>query len=392
MDAHGPELAPDTRLIHLGEEESIHGAAAPPLFQTSTFLFDTVESLYEAMAERPAGPPYTYSKTGNPSLDLAERKIASLEGVDACKLVGCGNASLSMTIMAHTEAGAHVVLPDTAYYPVRHLLGEVLSRFGVTHTLVDGRRIEDFADAMRPETTLVYMEAPSSMMMRMQDVAGVTKVAKERGATTMIDNTYNTPLHFNPAQHGVDVVCHSVTKYLGGHSDLLAGAICTDERRMDRILRGEINAFGAAAPFVGWLVTRGLRTLSLRVKRVEATANRIAAWLEGRPEVVRVHHLGLPSYPQRELVESLLRGTTGLFSFELADPSIEAARAFANRLTLFGRGVSWGGHESLALASWVKTIDGERAVVRIYCGLEDPEDLRRDLEQAFRSETVEVSE
>ena len=320
MDAHGPELAPDTRIVHLGEGDPILGAAAPPLFQTSTFLFETVEGLFDAMAERPAGPPYSYSKTGNPSLDLAERKIASLEGMDACKLVGCGNAALSMTIMAHTEAGSHVVLPDTAYFPVRHLLGDVLARYGVAHTLVDGRRIEDFADAVRPETTLIYLEAPSSMMMRMQDVPAVAKMAREKGIATMIDNTYNTPLHFNPAAHGVDVVCHSVTKYLGGHSDLTAGAILTDAARMDRIVRGEVNAFGAASPFVGWLVTRGLRTLSLRVKRVEATANAVAAWLEGRPEVARVHHLGLDSYPQRELVQTLLRGTTGLFSLGTRRP------------------------------------------------------------------------
>lgn len=385
------DLALDTRIMHLGEEP-ILGAAAPPLFQTSTFLFDSVEDLFGAMSERPAGPPFSYSKSGNPSLHLAERKIADLEGTDACKLVGCGQAALSMALIAHVEAGAHVVLPDTTYFPVRHLLDGVLKRFGVAHTLVDGRRVEDFADAIRPETTLLVLEAPSSMMMRMQDVPGVVRVAKERGIATMIDNTYNTPLHFTPAAHGVDVVCHSVSKYLGGHSDLNAGAICADARTMDRIVRNEINAFGSAAPFVGWMVTRGMRTLSLRVKRVEATANAVAGWLEGRPEVARVHHLGLESYPQRDLVRALLRGTTGLFSLELADPSLEAARAFVDRLGLFGRGVSWGGHESLALAVWVKTLDGERAVVRLYCGLEDPGDLIRDLEGAFGGRTQEVSE
>lgn len=385
MDPHGDALGPATRIVHLGEETRIEGAVVPPIFQNSTFLFDTVQELFEAGAKSPAGPPYTYSKSGNPSLNLAERKIADLEGVDACKLVGGGMASLSMTILAHTAAGAHVVLPDTAYFPVRALLEGMLARFGVTHTLVDGRRKEDFLDAIRPETSLIYLEAPSSIMMRMQDVDAVTAEARAKGIATMFDNTYNTPLHFNPAKHGVDVVCHSVTKYLGGHSDLMAGAICTDAERMDRIVRGELNAFGAAAPFVGWLVTRGMRTLPLRMKRHEATANAIAAWLESRPEVARVHHIGLPSYPQRGLVESLLSGTGGLFSLELNDPTLDTAQRFVNALKLFGRGVSWGGHESLALAMPAKTLDAPdgRAMIRLFCGLEEPEDLQRDLEQAF---------
>lgn len=383
MDHHGDSLGLSTRLVHLGEEETIHGAVVQPIFQNSLFLFDTVEGLYDAMAEHPAHAPHSYSKTSNPSLALAERKIADMEGTDECKLTGCGAAALSMTVMAHVAAGAHVVLPDTAYYPVRHFVGDTLSRFGVTHTLVDGRRKEDFLDAIRPETSLIYLEAPSSIMMRMQDVDAVTAEARAKGIATMFDNTYNTPLHFNPAKHGVDVVVHSVTKYLGGHSDLTAGAICTDRARMDRIVREQVNAYGAAAPFVAWLVTRGLRTLPLRMKRHEATANAVAAWLEARPEVATVHHLGLPSYPQRDLVTSLFSGTGGLFSLELKNEDIAESRRFVNALRLFGKGVSWGGHESLALAMPVKTLDGSRSVIRLFCGLEEPEDLIRDLEQAL---------
>jgi len=386
MDPHGDEvLGIDTRLVHLGEEQTIEGAVVQPIFQNSLFLFDTVEGLFDAMSHNPASAPHSYSKSSNPTLNLAEQKIADLEGADACKLVGCGASALSIPIIAHTSAGSHVVLPDTAYFPVRHLLSDMLARFGVTHTLVDGRREEDFLDAIRPETSLIYMEAPSSIMMRMQDVDGVTAEARQRGITTMFDNTYNTPLHFNPLKHGVDVVCHSVSKYMGGHSDLIAGAICTDAKRMDRIVRSEINAFGAAAPFVAWLVVRGLRTLSLRLKRHEATANALAAWLEARPEVARVHHLGLPSYPQRELVEKLFSGTGGLFSLEFEDQSLETANRFVNALRFFGKGVSWGGHESLALSMPVKTIDGNRVAIRLFCGLEDPVDLQKDLEQAFQA-------
>ncbi len=381
MDPH--DLGVSTRLVHLGEEETIQGAVVQPIFQNSLFLFDRVEELYDAMGEHPGHAPHSYSKTSNPSLSLAEQKIANLEGLEECKLVGCGAAALNMVAMANVEAGSHVVLPDTAYFPVRHFVAHTLAKFGVTHTLVDGRRKDDFLDALRPETSLVYLEAPSSIMMRMQDVEGVTAETRARGITTMFDNTYNTPLHFNPAKHGVDVVVHSVTKYLGGHSDLTAGAICCSRARMDRMLDHEINAFGAAAPFVAWLVTRGLRTLPLRLKRHEATANAIAAWLESRPEVARVHHVGLPSYPQLSLVESLFSGTGGLFSLELENEDLAEARRFVNALRLFGKGVSWGGHESLALAMPVKTLDGSRSIVRLFCGLEEPEDLQKDLERAL---------
>lgn len=392
MDPYGSDVGVDTRLAHFGEHEKIKGAVVPPLFQNSLFLFDTIEELFGEMARNPAGPPHTYSKSGNPTNHLAERKIADLEGADACKIVGGGMAALGTVLIAQTAAGAHVVLPDTSYFPVRAMLDGLLSRFGVTYTLVDGRKKEDFLDAIRPETSLIYMEAPSSMLMRMQDVEGIAKEARSRGISTMFDNTYNTPLHFNPLKHGVDIVCHSVTKYLGGHSDLMAGAICSDAKTIDRIVRTEMNALGvAAAPFVSWLVTRGLRTLSVRLKRHEATANAIAAWLETRPEVARVHHLGLESYPQRDLVRSLLSGTGGLFSFELVDPSGDAALGFANRLKIFGRGVSWGGFESLVVASELKTIDCPegRWVVRLFCGLEDPDDLRRDIEQALTAPSVE---
>lgn len=386
MDPHGDDaLGIGTRLVHLGEEQTIEGAVVQPIFQNSLFLFDTVEGLFDAMSHNPGSAPHSYSKSSNPTLNLAEQKIANLEGADACKLVGCGASALSIPIIANTSAGSHVVLPDTAYFPVRHLLTDMLARFGVTHTLVDGRRKEDFLDAIRPETSLIYMEAPSSIMMRMQDVDGVTAEARQRGITTMFDNTYNTPIHFNPMKHGVDIVCHSVSKYMGGHSDLIAGAICTDAKRMDSLVRSEINAFGSAAPFVAWLVVRGLRTLPLRIKRHEATANAIAAWLEARPEVARVHHLGLPSYPQRELVQKLFSGTGGLFSLELEDQSLDTANRFVNALRFFGKGVSWGGHESLALSMPVKTIDGNRVAIRLFTGLEDPKDLQNDLEQAFQA-------
>lgn len=376
-----------TRLAHFGEEDKVLGAVVPPIFQNSLFLFDTVDELHQAMTTNPEGPPAHYSRISNPSVSLAERKIADLEGAEACKLIGTGQGALTLAILSQVDAGAHVVIPDTAYGPVRGLLEDVLARFGVTHTLVDGRDPQEVLDAIRPETRMVYLETPSSILFRMQDVDAITRVTREKGIVTTFDNTYNTPLHFNPLEHGVDIVCHSATKYLGGHSDLTAGAICTDRERMDRIVKYELNFLGSILhPFSAWLLTRGLRTLQIRLKRHEATANTVAGWLEQRPEVALMRHVGLPSFPQRDLVEKYLRGSTGLFSFEPVVQEAERVKAFCDRLKLFGRGVSWGGHESLVIPIPVTALGMHetRWVIRLYCGLEEPEDLIRDISEALR--------
>jgi cystathionine beta-lyase/cystathionine gamma-synthase len=288
--------------------------------------------------------------------------------------------------MACVEQGSHIVAADTCYGPVRDFVSKYLARFGVTHTWVDGRSVEDFADAIRPETSLVYLESPSSLFFRMQDVRGVAQVAKDRGIATIMDNTYNTPLHMNPAEFGVDYVCHSATKYFGGHSDLTAGVVCCDAERADQLLRNEVAYFGAVLhPFAAWLIMRGLRSLSMRLKRHEATANVVAGWLENRPEVEVVHHLGLASFPQRDLVARDLRGTGGIFSFEPKEQATEKVFAFCDRLRLFGRGISWGGHESLVVAQHCAPSDYKepRWVIRLFCGIENPEDLIADLEQAI---------
>lgn len=375
-----------TRLAHFGEDEKLLGAVVPPIFQNSLFLFDRVDDLFSAMTNNIEGPPCHYSRISNPSVDLAERKIADLEGAEACKLVGTGMGALTLAILSTVESGAHVVAPDTCYGPVRGLLNDVLPRYGVTHTLVDGRDTQELLDAIRPETKLVYLESPSSILFRLQDIEAITKVTREKGIVTAFDNTYNTPLHYNPIRHGIDIVCHSATKYLGGHSDLTAGAVCTDRERMDRIVKYELNYLGSILhPFSAWLLTRGLRTLQLRVARHEATANTVASWLETRPEVDLVRHISLPSFEQRDLYQRMIGRSTGLFSFEPKVQEAERVKAFCDHLKLFGRGVSWGGHESLVIPIPMTAmgLDGPRWVIRLYCGLEEPEDLIRDLTDAM---------
>jgi len=380
------DTGPGTLLGHFGEDEKIKGAVVPPIFQNSLFLFDTCDELHHTLSENLEGPPYHYSRISNPTVELAERKIAALEGVEACKLIGTGMGAITLAILSSVAAGAHIVAVDTLYGPIKGLLNDVLVRFGVIHTLVDGRDTQELLDVIRPETTLVYLESPSSLLFRLQDIDAITRVTREKGITTAFDNTYNTPLHFNPVKHGIDIVCHSATKYLGGHSDLTAGAICSDRTRMDRIVRHELNYVGSILhPFPAWLLTRGLRTLPLRIDRHESTANTVAAWIEGRPEVERVHHISLDSYPQRDLYRSMLGRSSGLFSFEPKVQEGERVKAFCDRLRIFGRGVSWGGFESLVVPLPVHALgmSEPRWVVRLNCGLEEPEDLIRDLQQAI---------
>ncbi|MCW5942372.1 MAG: PLP-dependent transferase [Fimbriimonadaceae bacterium] len=378
----------DTLLQHVAEEDRTLGAVVPPIFQTSLFVFDKPEDMRTTMFERPGGPPFHYSRVGNPTNDILERKIALLEKAEACKAFSSGMAAISAAIFHACRAGSHAVMIDTAYPPSRMFLNTLAQRYGVSHTYVDGRTVESILDAVRPETTLIYLESPSSFLFRLQDLRAVAAFARERGITTVIDNTYASPLYQNPIEMGIDIVCHSASKYLNGHSDVVAGVLCTSRERMEAIVREEVALLGAALPpFPAWLMLRGLRTLRLRVKQHEATANEVAAWLERQPWVQNVNHVGLPSHPQRALVESQMRGSTGLFSFEPTFQTQEANDAFVGALRLFRCGVSWGGHESLAVPLFVTPLDRPEGfrLVRLYCGLEDPADLIEDLDQASRA-------
>jgi cystathionine beta-lyase len=381
-----PGLGWNTLIQHYGEEEKIHGAVVPPIFQNSLFVFDTVDELGDSMSKRFGSPPHGYSRIGNPSLDLIEKKLAMLEGTESCKVLGTGQAALTMAVMSFVKQGSHVVCVDTGYGPLLSLLSDYLSKFGVTHTFVDGCEVAEVVAAIRPETTAIYLESPSSLVFRLQDMEAIAKVARDREITTICDNTYNTPLHMRPHDIGIDIVCHSATKYLGGHSDLTAGAICTSHERMDRMLRHEVNLLGSILhPFQAWLLTRSLRTLSLRLARHQQTGNIVASWLESRDEIERVHHISLPSFPQHNLYKKMMSGSGGLFSFEPKIQEPAKVKEFVNKLKLFQRGVSWGGFESLAVTMGVKPIGypEKKWIVRLFCGLEDSKDLIADLEQAL---------
>ncbi|MBN9500233.1 MAG: PLP-dependent transferase [Armatimonadetes bacterium] len=353
MDSH-TEMGLNTRLAHFGEDVKLEGAIAPPIFQTSLFVFDTFDQFESGIVGNPEGPPYHYSRIGNPTVDLAERKIADLEGTEECKLIGTGMGAITVAIMSCVESGAHVVAVDTCYGPTRTLLSDYLKRFGVKVTFVSGLSADEVIEAITPETTLIYLESPS--------------------------------VFSNPVQFGVDIVIHSGTKFFGGHSDLTAGAVCTTKARMDRLAKEEVNLLGSIlAPFPAWLLMRGLRTLGIRMKRHQETGNIVASWMNEQSQVERVFHVGLPNFPQRELFEKQMRGSTSLFSFEPKTQDKERIMRFVEGLELFQLGVSWGGYESLVVPIYGKPDDWlePRWVIRLFCGLEEPEDLISDLRQSL---------
>lgn len=379
-----------TLLQHHGEEDLPYRSVVPPLIHNSLFTFEDVEA-FQSVGDGRTGP-YAYSRVGNPTVRIAERKLARLEGAEDAKLVAGGAAGLAAVVLTSLQDGNHIVAVETAYGTSRVVAESVMGKYGASVTLVDGRDPQEVLDAIRPETALIVLESPSGMVFQLQDFEAITKVAREKGITTMSDNTYSTPLYQNPLAMGVDIVVHSCSKYLGGHSDIVGGVVCSTTERVERISALVNNLGSILSPFPAWLLIRGMRSLEVRIKRVEQTANLVAVWLESRPEVALVRHVGLPSHPQRDLARHQMRGSTGILSFEPVSQDRAALNRFLDALTVFQRGVSWGGFESLALGGPLKLLGwpGERLVVRLYCGLEDPADLLADLDRAFQAASAKA--
>ncbi len=376
----------NTDLAHFGEDEKHLGAVIPPIYSNTTFVFDTMEELHEALFNNPGGPPYHYSRVGNPSTDLLERKLAHFEGGEACKVFAAGMTAVAFAVMACVKAGDHIVSVDGIYGPAKSFLTEFLAKFGVACSIVDGRDTQAVLDACLPNTTLIYLESPTSNTFRLQDVPAICAFARSKGIKTIVDSTYNTPIHMKPLAVGADMVIQSLSKYYGGHANAMGGAVIGSFADIDSLTKNEIPMMGGLLPpFQAWLFTQGSRTLSLRLKQHEAAANKVAAWLEKQPEVRVVHHVGLESYAQRDVFLRTMSGSSGIFSFEPVTQDRAKVMAFCDRLKLFGRGIGWGAFESLVVAYELQPCDYESAAwfIRLYCGLEDGDDLIGDLALAL---------
>lgn len=376
----------ETLCVHFAENRETHlGAAAPPLYQSSTFTFPDSATFHARSEDRQR---FDYTRVGNPTARLLEEKFAAMEKGEAARAFGSGMAAISAAILSCAKTGDHVVCVGTAYGPTRKLLTDYLPRFGIETTFVRGVEASEFEAATRPNTKLYYLESPSSILFEVQDLAAISAHARSRGISTICDNSNATPVYQNPLTLGVDLVVHSASKYISGHSDVIAGLVVGSTERMRSIvsLEGELLG-GVADPFACWLMLRGLRTLGVRMERHSRSTAAIARLLESDMRVARVYYSGLESHPHAALARKQMRGHSGLISFTLKTPGREAAFAVVDALRYFGIAVSWGGYESLAVPLEVTDpSDGKsKWVIRISVGLESVEDLKADLYQALNA-------
>ena len=380
-----------TKCVHASREFNRTSAINPPIWQTSTFRAKSSEH-FAALAKSVKPPDY-YSRYGNPTHEQVEAVMATLEGGEAAMVTASGMGAISTSVMSLLERGDHVVAQRNLYAGTAALLEDVLPRWGIECTFVDQTNAERWAEALRPNTKLIYAETPANPLMSLTDLQAVAALGKTRGITTIVDNTFATPINQRPLQYGIDVVVHSGTKYLGGHSDVTAGVIIGSPAFIERAWRFHIVMGAALSPFDAWLLLRGLRTLGLRVERHNQNAMMLARFFESHPKIERVNYPGLESHPQYELAREQMSGFTGMMSVELRG-GYETAERFIASLKLGSYAASLGGFETLLVhpaAMWGDTLtDAQRRamkvgenLVRISVGLEDDRDLTDDFSQAL---------
>lgn len=378
-------------VAHDAHDDRHHGAISVPIYQTSLFSFDTYEQFN--LARRDEQENFVYSRGNNPTVRYLEDKLALLEHGERAKCFSSGMAAISAAIMSIVQQGDHVICTYQAYGPTREFLGVYLLKFGVETTFVDGSSLENWKRAVRPNTRLLYLESPTSMMFQLQDIRSCAALAQSIGAETILDNSWATPCHQNPLTMGVSLVVHSITKYISGHSDCVGGVVVGSHRFMDPLMSTEYMLFGGImTPQTAGLVTRGLRTLPMRMQRHETSGLKIAEYLGKQHYVRKVNHPGLTNHPQHELARTQMSGYSSLFSFESDEP-VAKLRAWADSLHYFRIGASWGGFESLINVNALTNNDQQTgSLVRLYIGSEDPDDLIRDMEEAWRCVTLSPSE
>jgi len=382
----------NTRLVHAGIPDDALGSVTTPIYQTSTFAFRNAKQGADRFAG--AAPGFIYSRIGNPTVCALEEAVAQLEGGFGCTATASGMGAVSTTYMALLNQGDHLVSTAGVYGPSRVLMDKHMSRFGVAATYLDTSDLEALRRAIRPETRIVYIESPSNPSMVLTDLEAAARIAHEAGALLVVDNTFASPYLQKPIELGADVVVHSTTKYINGHADVVGGVIVAANEALHKQLRAMVVIMGPCMdPHQASLVSRGLKTLAIRMERAQANALVIAKWLEGHPKVEWVSFLGLPSHPQYELAQRQMAGPGAMISFEVKG-GVEAGARLMDGVKLAALAVSLGGVETLIChpASMTHASMGREArmeggvsdgLVRYAVGIEDVEDLIADLDQAL---------
>ncbi|WP_225029846.1 cystathionine beta-lyase [Xinfangfangia pollutisoli] len=375
----------ETRLLHAGRDPAAqNGAVNTPVYRASTILFPNLAAL-----EAKEGAKLRYARRGTPTTHALEDAICELEGADRALVAPSGVNAISTILMAFAEPGAHILMSDSSYGPARKFCEFTLKKFGVETSYYDPTIGAGIESLIRPETRLIWMESPGSQTFEVQDVTAICAIARQRGITTAIDNTWSGGYFCQPIRQGADISVQAGTKYIAGHSDLMLGTIACRAEVYDR-LRETYLRFGVC---IGgddaFLALRGLRTLPVRMAQHHKSGLQVANWLLQQPEVLRVMHPGLPGDPGHALWKQHFTGASGLFGFVITQPDRPALGRMFDGLKLFGMGSSWGGFESLLVPanpsvyrSATQWAPGGQTV-RIHVGLEDPEDLIDELRQGF---------
>lgn len=373
-----------TRCVHTGVDKDLsYNSVITPIYQTSTFYFDDLTS----------NRGYDYTRSGNPTRTALEENLAALEGGEQCRATGTGMSAIT-AVMHLFEPGDHIIAGHDLYGGTFRLFHNVYAQRGLTFSFVDMADLDSIRAARRPETKAIWIETPSNPLLRVFDIEGIVGVAAESGAVTIADNTFLSPYLQRPLELGVDIVMHSTTKYLNGHSDVVGGCVITRRKEHSERIAYLVNALGlACSPFDAWLVLRGIKTLGLRMEAHQRGAHALVEMLAAHPRVETVYYPGLPSHPQHALAARQQRGFGAMLSFDLRGTRADA-EGFLKRLELYYLGVSLGGVESLVcypetMSHAAMTPEARRRAgisertIRVSVGIEDPEDLVADMRQAL---------
>ena len=383
----------DTVEVHAGEPRDTYGSLIPPIYQTSTFYFASTDDAVEACGDY--AESFSYSRITNPSLDYMEQKLAALEHGKGAVSYASGMGAVAGALFAALKCGDHVIFTKAKYSGTEDITSDWLPRFGIEHDSFQADHLEELEPLIKPNTKVIYVETPANPTMVLVDLAEVAKIAHRHGAKVFVDNTFATPYNTNPLDLGVDVVIHSLTKYIGGHGDLLGGAVISNDTEFLRQCRlGTLMHFGAVmAPFTAFLVCRGMKTLGVRMRQHNENALKIARWLEADPRIETVRYPFLESNPQYDIAKKQMRGGGGMTSFDVKG-GLEAGKKFINSLKLCTLAVSLGDTETLVeqAAAMTHTMIPKEVreaagitdgMIRMSVGLEDPDDIIADLDQAL---------
>jgi len=376
----------------LGEDREFYfNAVSPPIMQSSNFCFGTVDEMRKAFENEFS--THIYSRGRNPTVDILRKKLAALDGAEDCLVFNSGAAAIFASVLANVKAGDHIVSVDKPYSWAQKMFNDILLRFGVTTTYIDGRDIGNFERGILPNTSLIYLETPNSWDFSIQDLEAISELARAEGIITICDNSYCTGIYQQPIKFGIDLVLQSATKYISGHSDTVAGVLTGSLAMIEKIFQSEYMNIGSGIqPFNAWLLIRGLRTLPARLERISQTTLKVYEWLSNNDLIEEVLFPLSNDFPQYQLAAKQMKGACGLLSFIIKADKVEQVEGFCENLQHILMAVSWGGHESLIIPkcsgfprSDFNPNNKEHRMLRLYVGLEEPQYIIDDLERGMQA-------